>query len=780
MSNEIGSTLLNSLTKSTFDIGNMSKVIAEAEVAGPRAIVERGQTKATTELDALKYLQMNLEAFNTYVTDISSPSLFSEKQVSSSNEAVVSITASEDAVVGSYSIESRQLAQTHTQISNKTYSSPYDTISNGTLSIEVGGQVQNITVDATNNTLDGLQKVINSGDYGVTASVINNGGSYQLMFASKEQGAAGEMTISGLTDLDVDGLTTTADAQDAVMVINGLEVSSSTNTFDEVIEGVSFQLNSAAVGQTNNVNVTQDPQNVVDTIKSFVDVYNQLGSILEELGKYDTSDLTDEQLESEEYQFYGDLAGNSTLREIKSSLKESLSGSIAEISGTYNSLAVAGLTFNLDGELELDESVLNDAVNADMAGLSALFTKGGSSDDSLINVVGGNENTQAGSYALDITQLAERAFVTGGAATVSADEQVSGARITDSSSALTVDAGASLDITVGGVNQVIDLSGIAQTYNTKDEVAAALQAELDTAFGGSVATVSYDVSQARFEINANVGQGAATINTSTGLDSQGFTTGQAYAGQGLIDLTAGDATFDVKVDDSTTSTVTIQQDRYTLEELAAKMTTNINANADVTSSGNSVSVSVNGGALEVSSTRFGAFSAVELTGFSANFANSGFTADLTDTGLSVDGTLTTATGTINIGAYADSKDGRVINISDYAMIGGEEAEVRGLQFEVFGGALGARGDLNFSQGFGSRIEEAVNNLFDEDTGVLYRRMDTLTDKLETYDEKTKDIDLRYEKLELKYRMQFAMLQSFMSSSEATRNQLSAQFSNNNS
>ena len=120
MANEIGSTLLNSLTKSTFDIGNMSKVISEAEVAGPRAIVERGQTKATTELDALKYLQTNLDAFNTYVEDISSPSLFSEKQVSSSNEAVVSVTAAEDAAVGTYSIESRQLAQTHTQISNKS------------------------------------------------------------------------------------------------------------------------------------------------------------------------------------------------------------------------------------------------------------------------------------------------------------------------------------------------------------------------------------------------------------------------------------------------------------------------------------------------------------------------------------------------------------------------------------------------------------------------------------------------------------------------------------
>lgn len=779
MANEIGSTLLNSLTKSTFDIGNMSKVISEAEVAGPRAIVERGQTKATTELDALKYLQTNLDAFNTYVEDISSPSLFSEKQVSSSNEAVVSVTAAEDAAVGTYSIESRQLAQTHTQISNKTYSSPFDSISNGILAIEVGGQVQNITVDATNNTLEGLQKVINNGDYGVTASVINNGGSYQLMFSSKQQGAAGEMSISGLTDLDTNGLTTTADAQDAVMVINGLEVSNSTNSFDQVIEGVTFKLNSAAVGQANNVNVSQDPQKVVDTIKSFVDVYNQLNTIFDELSSYDSGDLTEEELASDEYKYYGDLAGNATLREVSSNLKDALSGSVAEISGTFNSLSVIGVTFNLDGGLELDETVLTDAATNNMSALSILFSRGGSSPDSLINVIGGNENTKAGNYALNITQLAERATVLGGAATVSTDEQVSSERITDSSSVLTVDAGASLDVTIGGVNQVIDLSGIAQAYNTKDEVATALQGALDTAYGGSVATVSYDVSQARFEINANTAQGAVSIGAVSGLDNQGFITGQTYTGQGLIDISAGDSTFNVVVDDSVSSSVTVQQGRYTLEELAAKMTANINANTDVVSSGNSVSVAVNGGALEVSSNRFGGFSTVELTGFSANFSNSGFSVDATDTGLSVDGTLTTASGVLNIGAYADTKDGRMINISDFAIIGGADAEVRGLQFEVFGGALGARGDLTFSQGFGSRMEEAVSNLFDEDTGVLVRRMDTLTDKIDGYEEKTKDIDARYEKLELKYRMQFAMLQSFMSNAESTRNQLMAQFSNNN-
>lgn len=779
MANEIGTTLLNTLTNSTFDIGNMATVLAESGVAGPRAIVERGQEKVMTELDALGFLELNLNAFNSYLTDLSSPSLFQTRQATSSNDSVVSVTADEGTIQGSYNIESRQLAQAHTQVVNKAYSSPYDNVSTGTLNISVGGQVHNIAVDASNNTLEGLQKFINSGDYGVSASVINNGGSYQMMFTAKQQGASSEVVVSGLTDFDTAGYTTTAEAQDAIMVVNGMEVANDSNVFDDVVQGVSFKLNSVAVGQVNTINIAQDSEGVVETVKSLVDVYNQLGTIFDELGSYDSGDLTDEQLESEEYQFYGDLAGNSVLRQVKEDIRSAFSGSVAELTGNYNSLAVVGIKIDFEGVMELDEAVFTDVVETNMDALSRLFSKGGSADDTLINVIGGSDKTQTGQYEINITQLAERAFVTGGNATISTDEQVESTRITDGNAALTIATGANIDITVNGNNQIIDLSALAQTYNTKSDVVTAMQAELDTAFGVNVVTFDYDVSQARFEISANAGQGAVDINTVSGLGNQGFLNGNSYTGVGLIDLSAAGSTFDVLVDDSIASTVNVQQGRYTLDELAATMTANINANSEVKASGNSVSVSSDGSALTVSSNMFGGFSKIELTNFSASFANSGFSADLTDTGLSVDGTLTTESGVLSLGAYADVNDGRKIKISDYAVIAGDDAEVRGLEFEVLGGILGSRGNLNFSQGFASKAEEAINGFFSEETGIINRRVDYLKDKVDIYEAKTESLNEKFDKLELKYRIQFSMLQTILSNSEATRNQLSAQFSNNN-
>ncbi|WP_178861194.1 flagellar filament capping protein FliD [Thiomicrorhabdus cannonii] len=774
MANEIGNTLLNSLTKSTFDIGNMSKALAEAEVAGPKAILERNQTKTTTELDALKYLQTNLSAFNTYVADLSSPDLFGQKGIASTNDGIVTVTAENEAALGAYQIVSKQLAQAHTLVANKGFASPSDTLSAGTLSISVSGQTHVIPVDGTNNTLEGLQKLINNGDYGVNAAIINNGGSYQLMFTSKQTGAAGEIAISGLPDFDTSGFTTTAEAQDAVMVLNGLTVTSANNTFDQVIEGVAFELKSAAPSSPTTVSVTQDSAKVKETITSFVDVYNQMNTILDELGSYDKSDLTEEELASEEYLYYGDLAGNSLLRSIRSQMRESLTGVIDGLgSSSFQSLADVGVSFDRNGELSVDTTKLDAVLANNMQAVSSLFAMSGSSDDALVNVVGGNDKTQTGNYALNITQLAERASVTAGSVTgLTADERVAGDRVTDAQAVLTIEAGASFDLDIAGVNHTIDLSGAAGVYADKNAVTQAIQAAISAQFTASEATIAYDSTQSRFEITA--ASGSASMSNIVGLGNQGFSQTD-YTGQALLDIGAG-AGFNVKVNDADTTSVSIAEGRYTLDELTQVMANNINNNSDVSTAGASVSVTHDGSVISIASTRFGGLSMVELTNI-AGLSGAGFAdgATLSDQGQSVDGTLSTPSGDISIGVYADAQDGRKIKISDFA----PQLEARGLEFEILGGATGARGTITYSQGFASQLQDSINNLLEADTGLVGQRINTLNDKMDSYEEKSKAIDARYEKLLMKYQLQFSVLQSLMSSSEQTRSFLTATFSNNN-
>lgn len=772
MANEVGTTLLNSLTNSTFDIGNMSKVLAEAEVAGPRSILEKNREKTNTELNALTYLQSNMNAFKSYLQDLSNPDTYTQATATSGNESLFTANITGVAANGSYQIESRQLAQANTQVVNKVYASASDTISNGTLNISVGGNTyEPITIDASNNTLEGLQRTINNGDYGVNASVINTGNGYQLMFTSKETGAASEMSISGVSDFDTSGFTTTSTAQDAIMSVNGVVVTSSTNTFDEVIPGLEIDLKSIQPGVSTSLNVSQDTAGVIEKVEAFVDVFNQLDTILDELGSYE--ELTAEQQESEEFTFWGDLAGSSLLKQVRRDLESSLSGAISEINSDYNSLGIIGLTINRDGEMELDKEKLENIAELGLDNLKTLLSKGGSSEDPLINMLGGSDKTQTGTYSIDITQNATRATSTGGGVTFDAegDQRVAGARVFDQDAVLTLQNG-SFDLNGTSINFT------AQSFATRDELIGYMQTQIDTATGvanpgvdPSLFTFEYDVNQARFEITSH-DQGALNLTNVSGLSNQGFTQTD-YAGENLVNVSGG--SIDFSIDNSTASSINVNAGNFTLSEIAENLRISINANAEVKAASASVSVTTDGTSLSISSSRFGGNSSVDISGFTG-LAELNLTTGVSN-GQNADGTITMSDGsTINIGAYADTEDGRKIKISDFAVgSGGDPAEVRGLEFEILGGSTPRTSEITFAQGFASRMEEAISNLFEDEDGLISQRLESLNNKNTEYDEKEEKLDTRYDKLLLKYQLQFSALQSILSSAEQTRNMLSATF-----
>ena len=661
MSNEIGSALVNRLGSSGIDANNMAKVLAEAEVAGPRSIIDRAEKRILEEKSGLTYLKTNLEAFNSYTKDLADASLFKQFSATSSDESVMAVNITGQAAAGTYNFSAEALAKSHTLVANQTFASTSSAISQGTLDINIAGQTHSITVDAANASLEGLQRSINSGDYGINASVVNIGGQYQMMFSSKNTGAANEFTISGIAGFnDPADFTVTSQAQDAEIMFNGLTINSATNTFDEVVAGLSFQLKSEQPGVNQTINVGRDTEGAMEAVKDFVFVYNQLSDIFKDVSSYDR--LTDEEREEDpENEFTGLLAGSSLVRELRDQIRESLSGAIDGLSGAYQSLADVGIKIDLKGVMEFDESRFSSALAADPESVSRLFTKGGYSEDPFINVLSGTDQTQAGSYALNVTQLAERANVMG-------------------------------DVVADPANVVL-----------------------------------------------------------TG------------------------AAFNIKVDQATDVNISLTDGTYALTDLAQLMQTAINNNSTVSASGGRVSVGVDGDRLTFTSERFGGNSVLELTGFT-NMADAGLTADLTDVGQNVDGTLTMSDGTtLNIGAYADQQDGRKVKVSSFAFAGANPAEVRGLEFEVLGGATGARDPIEFTQGFGSRLYETINNNITQEDGLVSQRLESLDLRNERLEERREKIDDRYEKLEIKYRLQFSMLQSILSGMDQTRSFLDATY-----
>ncbi|UQB42719.1 flagellar filament capping protein FliD [Thiomicrospira microaerophila] len=661
MSNEIGSALVNRLSNSGIDANNMAKVLAEAEVAGPRSIIDRAEKRILEEKSGLTYLKANLEAFNSYTKDLADASLFNKFSVSSSNDSVLSASLTGQVVPGTYNFMVQELAKSHTIVANQKFASPSSAIDQGTLNINIAGQPHSITIDASNASLEGLQRSINGGDYGITASIVNVGGQYQMMFSSKNTGEANEFTISGLNGFDSPGdFNITSQARDAEIEFNGLPIKSATNTFDEVISGLSFQVKSEQPGVNQTITVNRDTEGAMEAVKDFVFVYNQLTEIFKDVSSYEK--LSKEEREKPENEFTGLLAGSSLVRELRSQIRESLSGAIDGLTGAYQSLADIGITLDMKGVMSLDESRFSTALTADSESVSRLFAKGGYAADSSINVLGGSDQTRAGSYALEITQLARRASVMG-------------------------------DSVVNPTNVVLDPG----------------------------------------------------------------------------------AEFNIKVDQATDVIINLTAGSYTLSELAQLMQTAINNNSTVAASGGRVSVGVDGDRLSFTSERFGGNSVIELSGF-LGMDNAGLTADLTDAGQNVDGTLTMSNGsTLNIGAYADQQDGRKVKVSSFAFAGSEPAEVRGLEFEVLGGAIGSRGTIDFTQGFASRLFETINNNITKDDGLVSQRLESLDMRNERLEERREKIDARYEKLEMKYRLQFSMLQSILSGMDQTRSFLDATY-----
>ncbi|MGE4501390.1 MAG: flagellar filament capping protein FliD [Thiomicrospira sp.] len=679
MTNEIGNTLLNSVTKGSFDAGNMAKMLAEAEISGSRAIIDKNTKSLEKEVSGLTYLRANLEAFNTYAKDLASPTLFNQYSATAADPSVLSVSVSGKTAPGNYTVQSLALAQAQTVVANTGYASRTSAIPEGDIELNIGGQLKTITVGPSNNTLEGLQQTINDGDYGINASIIRDGSEYKLMFSAKETGAdsafsfAGTGALAGFkydpNDLPGSSFSETSAAQDAQMSVNGLVVSSSTNTFDDVIEGVSIQLNSVGAAQT--LTTARDSESAINAVKDFVEVYNQLGTILKDLGSYEK--LTEEQKEDPANEYKGDLAGSSLLREIRGQVRDAMLGSL-DVGGAYNTLGSIGVTLDRNGVMQLDEAKLSTVANSDMDAIARLFSKSGSSADSMINVIGGSEKTQMGNYELIVDSLATRAQVTGAAATLDVNN----------------------DIVIG----------------------------------------------------------------------------------------AG-AEFKIKLDNSDEAVISIAAGNYATADFAAIMENAINNSTAVKASGARMSVAFDASnQLVMTSDRFGSGSKIEMSGF-VGLDNAGLSGDLTPAtqasaqGENVQGKLVMSDGSqLDIGAYADLDDGRRIKISDFAVVGTEPAEARGLQFEVLGGATGSRGTIDFLQGFGSRIYETINNALDKEKGTIGLRETSISERMDRLEQQREKVDTRYEKLELKYRLQFSIMQSVMASMESTRSFLDATYNQN--
>lgn len=354
----------------------IAKQFAYADVATQAANLQKKQTELDAESSGLEALNTALTDFQSAIDALNSetdgPLTFS----ASANNESATVTAHSDAQAGTYSFYVSQLAQAQ----QSTFSLSDDTISaTGTVELTMGDSTMDLDLAAADQNGDGdgyidaseFVNAFNSSDDnpGVSAALVKTNGTTTIMLTSDETGAqsAFSLSISGHDATNDTAapptLTTSTQAQDAVIYLgdpaNGLEITNSTNTFDDVIPGVSmtFTETNDSVDDMTTITIAEDSSGTQAKVQTFVDAYNSLVDTVDSLTTSGGENAS-----------AGVFAGDAGLKSLSSQLDN-----IAH--ATYGDVSIVdyGITLDGEGHLEIDTDQFNAAVEENPEGLTAIF-----------------------------------------------------------------------------------------------------------------------------------------------------------------------------------------------------------------------------------------------------------------------------------------------------------------------------------------------------------------------------------------------------------------------
>jgi flagellar hook-associated protein 2 len=323
-------------------------------------------TSVVSALAGLKSSAQNLSLSTDFV----------KRAAGSSNPAVLTVSASSTAALGSSLIAVDSLAKAQS-IQSTSFTAITDAIGTGTLTLSAGGANTDIVIDGTNNTLAGLRDAINESGADVSATIVNVSAGltpdYRLVVQSDATGTANAVSISGSlaggADPFAGGGEIVQAAADAVFSVNGLKISRSSNTISDAIAGVTFTLLDEgdhngvidATDPTAKITVSADNSAITSAVNELVDNFNAVNKIVNNQSKLDPN--TKRQ---------GVTAGDASLRGTLSRLRKEISA-VGGTGAGYRYLSDIGISFQKDGSLTLDESKLTAALETDPTGVANLF-----------------------------------------------------------------------------------------------------------------------------------------------------------------------------------------------------------------------------------------------------------------------------------------------------------------------------------------------------------------------------------------------------------------------
>lgn len=209
--------------------------------------------------------------------------------------------------------------------------------------------------------------------------------------------------------------------QDAVIKVNGINITKSTNTIDDVFEGLTFQLHKAEPGTQVTLGVSTEIGDVEAKLTAFIGAYNSVIGFLNSQFSFDPANA--------EGKSAPPLNGDGAARQIQRVLKSFVTGRIPGLTGsTISSLGEIGITSDeKTGLLSMNTAELNQVLDDDPTAVERLLTGFGEALSDEFTFVRRSSKSQPGLYEVRVTQARTRAEVVAGAA---ADVLAAAERIT--------------------------------------------------------------------------------------------------------------------------------------------------------------------------------------------------------------------------------------------------------------------------------------------------------------------------------------------------------------
>jgi flagellar hook-associated protein 2 len=339
------SSIANSLGfGSGIDVAKLVSDLAAASRTPKVQVFDARARAVEAKISTVAQARSDLESFSTSLADVVAGGTL-QSQPSVSDETALSAVAAPGVRLGNFAgeIMISQLARSQSLYS-ASLASKTEAVGQGTMTLSVGGQDFAIVINSANDSLTGLSDAINASGSGVVASIVNDAGGARLVLKGVT-GSSGAFALSVGAGSDPAlerftypasgaGMTLAQSAQDAAFTLDGIPYTRPSNSFNDVVPGVTLTLKKAGPGTPIAIGSQRPLETLRSTLGDFVSVFNQLKK---DIAAARTA-----------------TGGDQALRTLDDRLSRFLGQAVTSDS-EINSLSDIGVKTNRDGSISIDQ-----------------------------------------------------------------------------------------------------------------------------------------------------------------------------------------------------------------------------------------------------------------------------------------------------------------------------------------------------------------------------------------------------------------------------------------